>query len=51
MVAYSPTIYYKIPFTNWKWTMNHGPFNMKEHVFINIFAYLDARSSVGALHY
>lgn len=38
MAAYLPTTYYRVPFTNWKWTMNPGPFNVKEHVLITIFA-------------
>lgn len=38
MAATLPTTYYRVPFTNWKWTMNPGPFNVKEHVLITIFA-------------
>ncbi|KAG0630581.1 hypothetical protein M758_1G189400 [Ceratodon purpureus] len=38
MAATLPTTVYRVPFTNWKWTMNPGPFNVKEHVLITIFA-------------
>lgn len=38
MAATLPTRMFNVPFTKWQWTMNPGPFNMKEHVLITIFA-------------
>lgn len=38
MAATLPTTKFKVPFTNLEWTMNPGPFNVKEHVLITIFA-------------
>nr|XP_011461863.1 PREDICTED: oligopeptide transporter 5-like [Fragaria vesca subsp. vesca] len=38
MAATLPTIKYRFPFTNWTFSMNPGPFNLKEHVLITIFA-------------
>lgn len=38
MAATLPTKLFKVPFTNWTWTMNPGPFSIKEHVLITIFA-------------
>jgi OPT family oligopeptide transporter len=42
MAATLPTTIYKVPFTKWSFTLNPGPFNLKEHALITIFA------SVGA---
>ncbi|KAL3614823.1 oligopeptide transporter [Castilleja foliolosa] len=33
-----PTTKFKVPFTNWSFSFNPGPFNLKEHVLITIFA-------------
>ncbi|XP_010536754.1 PREDICTED: oligopeptide transporter 5-like [Tarenaya hassleriana] len=33
-----PTRKFTFPGTNWTWSLNPGPFNMKEHVLITIFA-------------
>ncbi|KAJ3693221.1 hypothetical protein LUZ60_008701 [Juncus effusus] len=33
-----PTRSFKVPLTNWSFSLNPGPFNMKEHVLITIFA-------------
>ncbi|CAN6696551.1 unnamed protein product [Malus baccata var. baccata] len=38
MAATLPTRKFRVPFTNWSFTMNPGPFNLKEHVLITIFA-------------
>ncbi len=38
MAAVLPTTKFTVPFTKWQWTMNPGPFNIKEHVLITIFA-------------
>ncbi|GAB2230392.1 hypothetical protein Droror1_Dr00014655 [Drosera rotundifolia] len=38
MATVLPTRKLKFPFTNWSFTMNPGPFNLKEHVLITIFA-------------
>ncbi|CAI8587040.1 unnamed protein product [Vicia faba] len=38
MAATLPTTIYKLPFINWSFTLNPGPFSMKEHVLITIFA-------------
>lgn len=38
MATFLPTTVWKVPFTNWRWSLNPGPFNMKEHVLITIFA-------------
>ncbi|CAD5191174.1 unnamed protein product [Musa acuminata subsp. malaccensis] len=38
MAAILPTTRIKIPLTNWSFSMNPGPFNLKEHVLITIFA-------------
>ncbi|URD76114.1 OPT oligopeptide transporter protein [Musa troglodytarum] len=38
MAAILPTTPIKIPLTNWSFSMNPGPFNLKEHVLITIFA-------------
>lgn len=38
MAATLPTRVFTFPVTNWKFTLNPGPFNMKEHVLITIFA-------------
>ncbi|KAI3883056.1 hypothetical protein MKX03_034262 [Papaver bracteatum] len=37
-VSTLPTKSISIPLTNWKFTLNPGPFNMKENVLITIFA-------------
>lgn len=33
-----PTRQFKLPFTNWSFSLNPGPFNLKEHALITIFA-------------
>ncbi|KAJ4845329.1 hypothetical protein Tsubulata_033065 [Turnera subulata] len=38
MAASLPTNKVRVPFTNWSFSLNPGPFNMKEHVLITIFA-------------
>lgn len=38
MAAVLPTRKFRVPFTTWEWSMNPGPFNIKEHVLITIFA-------------
>ncbi|KAJ0986924.1 hypothetical protein J5N97_005280 [Dioscorea zingiberensis] len=38
MAATLPTTKFGVPFTNWSFSLNPGPFNMKEHVLITIFA-------------
>uniref|UniRef100_A0A1J3CBL1 Oligopeptide transporter 1 n=1 Tax=Noccaea caerulescens TaxID=107243 RepID=A0A1J3CBL1_NOCCA len=38
MAATLPTRKFGFPGTNWSWSFNPGPFNMKEHVLITIFA-------------
>lgn len=38
MAATLPSKQIKFPFTNWSFSLNPGPFNMKEHVLITIFA-------------
>ncbi|KFK27168.1 hypothetical protein AALP_AA8G344300 [Arabis alpina] len=38
MAATLPTKKFGVPGTNWMWSFNPGPFNMKEHVLITIFA-------------
>ncbi|GMN59110.1 hypothetical protein TIFTF001_028196 [Ficus carica] len=38
MAATLPTKPLKVPFTSWTFSMNPGPFNLKEHVLITIFA-------------
>ncbi|KAI8557437.1 hypothetical protein RHMOL_Rhmol04G0011000 [Rhododendron molle] len=38
MAATLPTRRFSIPSTKWSFTLNPGPFNLKEHVLITIFA-------------
>ncbi|XP_058198106.1 oligopeptide transporter 5-like isoform X2 [Rhododendron vialii] len=38
MAAYLPTRSIRIPKTKWSFSLNPGPFNLKEHVLITIFA-------------
>jgi OPT family oligopeptide transporter len=38
MAAYLPTRTIRIPGTKWSFSLNPGPFNLKEHVLITIFA-------------
>ncbi|KAI9185955.1 hypothetical protein LWI28_012315 [Acer negundo] len=38
MAATLPTRVFHVPLTNWKFSLNPGPFNLKEHVLITIFA-------------
>ncbi|KAK0600402.1 hypothetical protein LWI29_014554 [Acer saccharum] len=38
MAATLPTKVVRFPFTNWTFSLNPGPFNLKEHVLITIFA-------------
>ncbi|KAF8030988.1 hypothetical protein BT93_D0237 [Corymbia citriodora subsp. variegata] len=38
MAATLPSRPIQVPFTGWRFSLNPGPFNMKEHVLITIFA-------------
>lgn len=38
MAATLPTRYMRVPLTNWSFTLNPGPFNLKEHALITIMA-------------
>lgn len=38
MATTLPTRKFRLPGTNWSGSLNPGPFNMKEHVLITIFA-------------
>eukprot|EP01018_Ginkgo_biloba_P003687 Gb_13916 [translate_table: standard] len=38
MAATLPTRAMRVPFVGWEYSLNPGPFNMKEHVLITIFA-------------
>jgi len=38
MAVTLPTKKLRVPFFGWEWSVNPGPFNMKEHVLITIFA-------------
>jgi hypothetical protein len=38
MAATLPTRLFRLPFTSWEFSLNPGPFNVKEHVLITIFA-------------
>ncbi|GFQ03068.1 oligopeptide transporter 5, partial [Phtheirospermum japonicum] len=38
MAKVLPTTTFHVPFTNWSFSLNPGPFNIKEHVLITIFA-------------
>lgn len=38
MAATLPTRKFHVPFTKWSFSLNPGPFNLKEHVLITIFA-------------
>ncbi|CAI0437590.1 unnamed protein product [Linum tenue] len=38
MAAFLPRTRFRVPFTNWSFSLNPGPFNLKEHVLITIFA-------------
>ncbi|KAL3614822.1 oligopeptide transporter [Castilleja foliolosa] len=38
MAKVLPTTKFKVPLTNWSFSLNPGPFNLKEHVLITIFA-------------
>lgn len=49
MAATLPTRKMRFPGTKWEFTLNPGPFNMKEHVLITIFANAGA-GSVYAIH-
>ena len=49
MAATLPTKKFKCPITNWSFSFNPGPFNIKEHVLITIFASCGA-SGVYAVH-
>ncbi len=46
MAATLPTRPFRLPFTKWEFSLNPGPFNMKEHVLITIFA--NAGSAFGS---
>ncbi|XP_059076407.1 oligopeptide transporter 7-like [Cryptomeria japonica] len=49
MAATLPETKFKVPGTKWKFCLNPGPFNVKEHVLITIFAGAGA-SPVNAIH-
>lgn len=49
MAATLPTKSFQVPGTKWSFSLNPGPFNMKEHVLITIFA-STAATGVYALH-
>ncbi|KAL4618541.1 hypothetical protein ACB092_06G018400 [Castanea dentata] len=49
MAAYLPSKPIRVPLTNWSFSLNPGPFNLKEHVLITIFANSGA-GGVYALH-
>lgn len=38
MAATLPEKPIRVPFTTWSFSLNPGPFNLKEHVLITIFA-------------
>lgn len=38
MAATFPEKPFRVPLTKWSFSMNPGPFNLKEHVLITIFA-------------
>lgn len=38
MASTLPTKTFHVPFTTWSFSLNPGPFNLKEHVLITIFA-------------
>ncbi|GAV59662.1 OPT domain-containing protein [Cephalotus follicularis] len=44
MAATLPTKKFRVPFTKWTFSLNPGPFNLKEHVLITIFANCGASS-------
>lgn len=50
MAAMLPKSEIKLPLTNWKFTLNPGPFNIKEHVLITIFANAGAASGYGTAY-
>ncbi|CAI0437595.1 unnamed protein product [Linum tenue] len=47
MAATLPEKAIPIPFTKWSFSLNPGPFNMKEHVLITIFANCGATGAFG----
>ncbi|KAI3419876.1 uncharacterized protein J3R85_012987 [Psidium guajava] len=49
MAATLPSKSIQVPFTKWSFSLNPGPFNLKEHVLITIFANSGA-SGVYAVH-
>jgi hypothetical protein len=49
MAATLPSRQMRFPGTSWRFSLNPGPFNMKEHVLITIFANAGA-GSVYAIH-
>ncbi|XP_057814731.1 oligopeptide transporter 7 [Cryptomeria japonica] len=49
MAATLPETKFKVPGTKWKFCLNPGPFNVKEHVLITIFAGAGA-SPINAIH-
>jgi hypothetical protein len=38
MAAWLPTTVIRVPLTGWSFSLNPGPFSLKEHVLITIFA-------------
>ncbi|KAH7287973.1 hypothetical protein KP509_31G005700 [Ceratopteris richardii] len=50
MASFLPKSMYTFPFTNWKFTLNPGPFNVKEHVLITIFANAGSSSGGGTAY-
>nr|GMC55856.1 oligopeptide transporter 1-like [Ipomoea batatas] len=51
MAAYLPIKVVQIPATKWSFSLNPGPFNIKEHVLITIFASSGSDSSFAMLGY
>lgn len=45
MAASLPVKTYRFPLTNWEFSLNQGPFSIKEHVLITIFASNGATSA------
>lgn len=49
MAATLPTRLFKIPGTNWSFTMNPGPFNVKENVVLNILSGVDTPAGLDVI--
>ncbi|KAI5065225.1 hypothetical protein GOP47_0019920 [Adiantum capillus-veneris] len=50
MASLLPNTEIRLPFTNWKFSLNPGPFNIKEHVLVTIFANAGAASGYGTAY-